>query len=33
MQKVTTHVGLDVHVERIVLASLEGSAREPVVRG
>ena len=24
MQKVTTHVGLDVHAERIVLASLVG---------
>ncbi|WP_242355285.1 IS110 family transposase [Anaeromyxobacter sp. SG64] len=32
MQKVITHVGLDVHAERIVLASLEGTSREPVVR-
>lgn len=32
MQKVITHVGMDVHAERIVLASLEGSAREPTVR-
>lgn len=31
MQKVITHVGLDVHAERIVIASLEGQAREPVV--
>lgn len=31
MQKVTTHVGLDVHAERIVIASLVGQAREPVV--
>jgi transposase len=32
MKKVITHVGLDVHAERIVIASLEGSAREPLVR-
>ena len=32
MQKVITHVGLDVHAERIVIASLEGQARDPVVR-
>jgi transposase len=32
MQKVITHIGLDVHAERIVIASLEGTAREPVVR-
>jgi transposase len=32
MQKVITHVGLDVHAERIVIASLQGSAREPIVR-
>jgi transposase len=32
MQKVITHVGLDVHAERIVIASLEGQARESVVR-
>lgn len=31
MEKVTTHVGLDVHAERIVIASLVGQAREPVV--
>ena len=31
MQKVITHVGLDVHAERIVIASLVGQAREPVV--
>lgn len=31
MQKVITHVGLDVHAERIVIASLEGQAKEPVV--
>jgi transposase len=31
MQKITTHVGLDVHAERIVIASLVGQAREPVV--
>jgi transposase len=32
MEKVTTHVGLDVHAERIVIASLEGQSREPVIR-
>lgn len=31
MQKVITHVGLDVHAERIVIASLVGQAREPLV--
>lgn len=31
MQKVITHVGLDVHAERIVIASLVGQAREPVI--
>lgn len=31
MEKVTTHVGLDVHAERIVIASLVGQAREPIV--
>lgn len=31
MEKVTTHVGLDVHAERIVIASLVGQAREPVI--
>ncbi len=31
MQKVTTHVGLDVHAERIVVASLVGQEREPTV--
>jgi transposase len=31
MEKVTTHVGLDVHAERIVIASLVGQAREPTV--
>lgn len=31
MQKVITHVGLDVHAERIVIASLLSQAREPVV--
>lgn len=31
MEKVTTHVGLDVHAERIVIASLLGQAKEPVV--
>jgi transposase len=31
MQKVITHLGLDVHAERIVIASLVGQAREPVV--
>lgn len=32
MEKVITHVGLDVHAERIVIASLEGRSNEPVVR-
>jgi transposase len=32
MEKVTTHVGLDVHSERIVIATLEGQSREPVIR-
>jgi transposase len=32
MQNVITHVGLDVHAERIVIASLEGQANEPVLR-
>ncbi len=31
MEKVTTHVGLDVHAERIVIASLVDQAREPVI--
>lgn len=31
MQKVITHVGLDVHSERIVIASLVGQTREPAV--
>lgn len=31
MEKVITHVGLDVHAERIVIATLEGQAREAVV--
>jgi transposase len=31
MEKVTTHVGLDVHAERVVIASLVGQAGEPVV--
>ena len=31
MQKVITHVGLDVHAERIAIASLVGQAREPNV--
>lgn len=31
MEKVITHVGLDVHAERIVIASLVGELREPVV--
>jgi transposase len=31
MEKVTTHVGLDVHAERIVIASLVGQSREPVL--
>lgn len=32
MEKVTTHAGLDVHAERIVIASLVGEEKEPVVR-
>jgi transposase len=32
MQKVITHVGLDVHAERIVIATLVGQAREPEIR-
>lgn len=32
MQKVITYVGLDVHAERIVMASLEGKSMDPVVR-
>jgi transposase len=32
MEKVITHVGLDVHAERIVIATLEGHSNEPVVR-
>ena len=31
MQKVITHVGLDVHAERIVIASLEGQSKEPLL--
>lgn len=31
MEKVTTHVGLDVHAERIVVAALAGQAREPTI--
>jgi transposase len=31
MEKVITHVGLDVHAERIVIASLVGQGREPIV--
>ena len=31
MQEVTTHVGLDVHSERIIIATLTGQAREPVI--
>jgi transposase len=31
MQKVITHVGLDVHAERIVIATLVGQAREPAM--
>jgi transposase len=31
MQKVITHVGLDVHAERIVISSLVGQSRQPVV--
>src|SRR5690242_16161272 len=32
MEKVITHVGMDVHVGRVVLAVLEGGAREPVIK-
>lgn len=32
MQKAITHVGLDVHAERIVIASLVGQSKEPSVR-
>lgn len=32
MEKVITHVGLDVHADRIFIASLEGQASEAVVR-
>jgi transposase len=32
MEKVITHVGLDAHAERIVIATLTGQAREPEVR-
>ena len=32
MQKVTTWAGLDVHAERIVIATLTGQGREPEVR-
>jgi transposase len=31
MEKVTTHVGLDVHSERIVIATLAGQTREPTI--
>lgn len=31
MEKVTTHIGLDVHAERIVIAALRGQSSEPVV--
>jgi transposase len=31
MQKVITWAGLDVHAERIVIASLEGQSREPTI--
>ena len=31
MQKVSTHVGLDVHSERIVIATLVGQVREPTI--
>lgn len=31
MQKVITHVGLDVHSERIFIATLVGQGREPEV--
>lgn len=32
MQKVITHVGLDVHAERIVIATLKGQSSEPEIR-
>jgi len=32
MEKVTTCAGLDVHSERVVIATLEGLSREPAVR-
>src|SRR5512137_2385298 len=32
MEKVTTWAGLDVHAERIVIATLTGQSREPEVR-
>jgi transposase len=32
MEKDITHVGMDVHAERIVIATLEGPSREPQVR-
>src|SRR5512137_533913 len=32
MEKVTTWAGLDVHAERIVIATLTGQEREPEVR-
>ena len=31
MEKVITHVGLDVHAERIVIAALKGQSNEPVI--
>lgn len=31
MEKVTTHVGLDVHMERIIIATLKGQARQPTI--
>ena len=31
MEKVITHVGLDVHAERIVFAVLNGGSSEPVM--
>jgi transposase len=32
MQKITTWAGLDVHAERIVIATMEGQGREPEMR-
>ena len=32
MEKVTTWAGLDVHSERIVIATLKGQGREPEMR-